>query len=155
MAPTAVLITGANRGIGKGILEIYLEKPNHTAEGTTLHVIEIDSTSPTDSADAVKGLQTVEGIGHIDILIANDRGQGSKMGDYWIKRCFLNSRLQTCHINWVQTKMGNRGAHAVGVEKAVVKVQDSTTGIVKIIDTSTRETYSGKLFKPTGNEEPR
>lgn len=92
MAPTIVLITGANRGIGKGILEIYLQKPNHTviaanrdpnhptskslddlptAEGTSLHVVKIEATSPTDSADAVKELVAVKGIDHIDILIAN------------------------------------------------------------------------------------
>jgi Dehydrogenases with different specificities (related to short-chain alcohol dehydrogenases) len=69
MAPTIVLITGANRGIGKGILELYLQKPNHTviaanrdpshptsaaladlskAKGTTLEVIKLDVLSPTD-----------------------------------------------------------------------------------------------------------
>lgn len=91
MAPTIVLITGANRGIGRGILELYLQKPNHTviaanrdpshptstslgdlpkAEGTTLHVLKIDSTSPTDPDAAVKELAG-KGIKHIDILIAN------------------------------------------------------------------------------------
>jgi norsolorinic acid ketoreductase len=30
MGPAIVLITGANRGIGKGTLELYLEKPSHT-----------------------------------------------------------------------------------------------------------------------------
>lgn len=92
MVPTIVLITGANRGIGKGILELYLQKPNHTviaanrdpnhptsksldelpkAEDTSLHIVKIDATSPTDSADAVKELVAVKGIDHIDILIAN------------------------------------------------------------------------------------
>lgn len=91
MASTIVLITGANRGIGKGILELYLQKPNHTviaatrdpghptsqalvnlhrADGTELHVIKIDATSATDPADAVKDL-TSKGINHIDTLIAN------------------------------------------------------------------------------------
>lgn len=92
MAPTIVLITGANRGIGKGILELYLKKPNHTviaanrdpnhptskalndlpkAQGTFLHVVKIEATSPTDPTDAVKELVTVKGIDHVDILIAN------------------------------------------------------------------------------------
>lgn len=91
MAPTIVLITGANRDIGKGILELYLQKPNHTviaanrdpshptsnaladlpkAEGTTLDVIKLDALSPTDPAAAVKTL-SAKGITHIDILIAN------------------------------------------------------------------------------------
>lgn len=65
MAPTIVLITGANRGIGKGLLELYLLKPNHlviaanrdpedptskelgelpTANDTTLLVVKNDAT---------------------------------------------------------------------------------------------------------------
>ena len=68
MAPTIVLITGANRGIGKGLLELYLLKPNHfviaanrdpehptskalaqlaTADGTCLLVVKIDATVRT------------------------------------------------------------------------------------------------------------
>lgn len=30
MPPTIVLITGANRGLGKGLLKRYLALPNHT-----------------------------------------------------------------------------------------------------------------------------
>ncbi|KAI0845822.1 NAD(P)-binding protein [Daldinia vernicosa] len=91
MAPIIVLITGANRGIGKGLLGLYLAKPNHTviaanrdpdhpsskallelpkAEGTSLVVIKIDATVRTDPLDAVKALHS-QGINHIDILIAN------------------------------------------------------------------------------------
>lgn len=91
MAPTIVLITGANRGLGKGLLELYLAKPNHTiiaanrdpthttskalndfpkAEGTSLLVIKIDATVSTDPADAVKQLAH-HGIDHLDIIIAN------------------------------------------------------------------------------------
>ncbi|KAJ6145029.1 hypothetical protein N7470_008924 [Penicillium chermesinum] len=91
MASTIVLITGANRGIGKGILELYLKKPNHTviaatrdpshstsqglaelpkAEGTSLVIVKIDALSPNDPAAAVKELAS-KGIGHIDILVAN------------------------------------------------------------------------------------
>jgi NAD(P)-dependent dehydrogenase (short-subunit alcohol dehydrogenase family) len=68
MPPTVVLITGANRGIGKGLLELYLLKPNHlviaanrdpehptskalaelpTADGTRLLVVKIDATVRT------------------------------------------------------------------------------------------------------------
>lgn len=42
----------------------------------------------------------------------------------------------------------------MGVEKADITVEESTTGIVKVIDASTRETHSGKLFKYDGNEVP-
>ncbi|GAM38276.1 hypothetical protein TCE0_033r08873 [Talaromyces pinophilus] len=227
MAPTIVLITGANRGIGKGILELYLQKPNHTiiaanrdpshptskalndlpkADGTSLHVVKIDATSPTDPADAVKELEN-KGIDHIDILIAN---AGIALGfpkveevqvDYIQKHVDVNIygfiRLYQAFLpvlkkaknprwvtigssaaflthwytkaisveapwltafpvdpGWVQTELGNRGADAVGVEKADITVEESTTGIVKVIDASTRETHSGKLFKYDGNELP-
>lgn len=91
MAPIIVLITGANRGLGKGLLELYLAKSNHTviaanrdpndatskaladlpkAEGTSLLLVKIDSTVPTDPADAVKQLAS-HGIDHLDIIIAN------------------------------------------------------------------------------------
>ncbi|ETS73369.1 hypothetical protein PFICI_14974 [Pestalotiopsis fici W106-1] len=91
MAPTIVLITGCNRGIGKGLLERYLAKPNHTiiaanrdpkhetsqalfnlskAEGTTLILIKIDATVQSDPANAVEELAG-RGIDHLDIVIAN------------------------------------------------------------------------------------
>lgn len=91
ISPTIVLITGANRGIGRALLERYLLRPNHTviaanrdpnhltsqslydlpkAEGTTILVIQIDATVPDHPSRAVQELQS-HGIDHIDILIAN------------------------------------------------------------------------------------
>jgi norsolorinic acid ketoreductase len=90
MAPTIVLITGTTRGIGKGLLELYLKKPNHIviagnrdpsdskstslhslpkAEGTTLEIVKIEATSPTDAALAADEITAK--FGHIDILVAN------------------------------------------------------------------------------------
>jgi hypothetical protein len=54
----------------------------------------------------------------------------------------------------VQTDIGNRGAETFGFEKAAMTVEESATGLVKVIDSSTRETHSGKLFKYDGNEKP-
>jgi norsolorinic acid ketoreductase len=92
MAPTVVLITGANRGIGRGLLELYLARPNHTViaavrdpdhttakelpalptgEGTSLITVKLDLTVPSDPAAAVKELSAKHGIDHIDILVAN------------------------------------------------------------------------------------
>ncbi|KAL9617887.1 MAG: hypothetical protein Q9160_007375 [Pyrenula sp. 1 TL-2023] len=92
MAPTTVLITGASRGLGKGLLTRYLSRPNHTviaanrdpsassskdllslptAPGTSLILVKVDATSPTDPAEAVKQLTTSHGIEHLDIVVAN------------------------------------------------------------------------------------
>jgi NAD(P)-dependent dehydrogenase (short-subunit alcohol dehydrogenase family) len=91
ISKTVVLITGANRGIGKGFIELYLARPNHIViaanrdpehhtskalanffkgPGSSLIVLKIDATSQTDPAQAVKQLES-QGIGHIDILVAN------------------------------------------------------------------------------------
>ncbi|KXG52063.1 Short-chain dehydrogenase/reductase SDR [Penicillium griseofulvum] len=237
MAPTIVLITGANRGIGKGILELYLKKPNHfviaanrnpthptsealydlpTAKGTTLEVIKMDALSPTDPDAAVQALATNR-ITHIDILIANagialswPRVSDVKVEDiqkhidvnvygfihlyqafrpllreaqapkwvtignfvpmqnaayaptkavqHWYTKAISveDPWLNAFPVDpgWVQTDLGNRGADAFGFEKAAVTVEDSAAGVVKVIDASTLETHSGKLFKFDGNEEP-
>ncbi|EXF82182.1 aflatoxin biosynthesis ketoreductase nor-1 [Colletotrichum fioriniae PJ7] len=92
MAPTTVLITGANRGLGKGLLQRYLALPNHIviagnrdptqptsqalndlpkAEGSKLIVVKIDACVEEDAQDAVKELQETYGITHLDIVIAN------------------------------------------------------------------------------------
>ncbi|KOS44771.1 hypothetical protein ACN38_g4335 [Penicillium nordicum] len=49
--------------------------------------------------------------------------------------------------SWVQTELGNRGADAFGIEKAAITVEESVTGVVEVIDASTLETHSGKLFR--------
>ncbi|CZR50203.1 related to ketoreductase [Phialocephala subalpina] len=89
---TNVLITGANRGIGRALLTIYLSRPNHIviaglrnpshetsqsllslpkASGTTLVLVKIDSSINTDAASAIKVLQEEHGIKHLDLVIAN------------------------------------------------------------------------------------
>jgi len=91
MTSTIVLISGANRGIGKGLLELYLAKPNHTViaanrdpenaaskalaslptgSGSRLIVVKVDASIDTDALAAVNTL-TSQGIDHIDIVIAN------------------------------------------------------------------------------------
>lgn len=88
---TVVLITGANRGLGRGLLARYLALPNHTviaanrnpdhptsrdlsglpmAEGSRLVVIKIDARVWNDAFDAVKTLGA-HGVDHIDIVVAN------------------------------------------------------------------------------------
>ncbi|KAF7177622.1 hypothetical protein CNMCM7691_005951 [Aspergillus felis] len=230
MASKVVLITGANRGIGKGILELYLKKPGHTviaanrdpshptsqaladlprAEGTTLEIVKIDATSPTDPAAAVKEL-AAKGVNHIDILIANAAISLSwptvaevkvediqkhidvnvygfiylyqafwsllkqakdpkdsillknaayaptKAVQHWYTKAISTEDpwLAAFAVDpgWVQTDIGNRGAAVFGFEKAAMTVEESATGVVNVIDSSTRKTHSGKLFKCDGDE---
>lgn len=87
---TTIFITGANRGIGKGLVESYLGKPDHIviaavrdpktsesltqismAKGSRLVIVKLDATIESDAADAVKELSTKHAIDHLDIVLAN------------------------------------------------------------------------------------
>jgi NAD(P)-dependent dehydrogenase (short-subunit alcohol dehydrogenase family) len=88
--PTTVFITGANRGIGKGLVELYLGKRDHiviaavrtlktaeplaqipVAKGSRLVVVKLDATVESDAADAIKELSSQHAIKHMDIVLAN------------------------------------------------------------------------------------
>lgn len=91
MSPTIVLISGANRGLGRGLASIYLSRPNHIViaanrdpsdsstnsmallpkgEGSKLIIVKIDSKSESDATAAIKEVEA-QGIDHLDIVIAN------------------------------------------------------------------------------------
>ncbi|KAH8435279.1 SDR family oxidoreductase [Aspergillus melleus] len=92
MAPTTVLITGANRGIGKGLVAAYLRKPNITViaacrdtspektehlhslpRGTNCNLITVSLSldQPSGIIEAVQKLQAQHGISQIDVVVAN------------------------------------------------------------------------------------
>ena len=51
---------------------------------------------------------------------------------------------------FVQTDMGTAAAHWFGIDKAAISVEESTAGVVGVIDASTKDTHSGKLFTYLG-----
>ncbi|RYP05676.1 hypothetical protein DL764_003646 [Monosporascus ibericus] len=91
MASKIVLISGTTKGLGKGLLEIYLAKPNHTViaanrdpehasskalhhlptgTGSRLIVVKVDASVESDASEAIKTLNS-QGIDHLDLVIAN------------------------------------------------------------------------------------
>jgi norsolorinic acid ketoreductase len=90
MSGLTYVITGANRGIGKGLLEVLATRPNNTViaavrnveaakktfrtvkvgAGSKIITVKIDSTSATDAAAAAKELKS-QGITKVDVLVSN------------------------------------------------------------------------------------
>lgn len=89
---TVVLITGANRGLGHGLLTTFLSRPNHTVIAAVrdpsavvsqallklptgveskIIVVKIESSSLTDASAAIKLLETEHHITKLDLVIAN------------------------------------------------------------------------------------
>jgi norsolorinic acid ketoreductase len=85
-------IVSGGKGIGKGIVKYYVQRPNtivvaavrtpssteakaltgfKTADGSKVILVKIDATSPTDGINAMKTLTALHGINRLDIVIAN------------------------------------------------------------------------------------
>ncbi|SPN99225.1 related to ketoreductase [Cephalotrichum gorgonifer] len=92
MSQTFVLITGANRGLGRGLLERFLAQPNHTViaanrdpthptskslselpkgQDSSLIVVRYDAAAEQDASNVVDELKEKHGIDRLDIVIPN------------------------------------------------------------------------------------
>jgi norsolorinic acid ketoreductase len=90
---TVYLITGANRGIGHGIVASYLEKPNNTViatvrdatnraltkdlsslptgESSKLIIFSLEATHESEYNELLRKITSEYGTDHIDVVIAN------------------------------------------------------------------------------------
>lgn len=96
---TIYLITGANRGIGNGLVQAYLSRPNTVVIATTrdpaspsskalstlpigkgskIVVLKLDASVESDAQTAINELDAKYGITHIDTVISN-----AGIANYW------------------------------------------------------------------------
>lgn len=89
---TNYLITGANRGIGRGLTDLILARPNttvialvrdlehettkslassHANTRSKLVILPYDAAQSDSAASAIAALQTTHGIPHLDTVVAN------------------------------------------------------------------------------------
>lgn len=87
MSSTTYLITGANRGIGLGLVQTFVKRDNTTViatvreaaksaralealpggKGSKTIVVEVSSTDHTSPRKAIEVLKTKHGIDHLDV----------------------------------------------------------------------------------------
>nr|AAS90023.1 Nor-1 [Aspergillus flavus] len=88
---TVYLVTGASRGIGRGLIEAFLQRPKSTvvacvrnvatatpalsaltvAEGSRMIIVRLNCDSETDAQAAVQTLREEHGVTHLDVVVAN------------------------------------------------------------------------------------
>lgn len=113
------LVTGANRGIGKGFVQAFLQKPSATviaavrdpghattqalaslpkAEGSTLIIVKLDSSTETDAAEAVATLRKDHGITSLDVVIAN---AGISNGGDTVRQTTVANTIEHFKVNTI------------------------------------------------------
>ncbi|KAH7127910.1 aflatoxin biosynthesis ketoreductase nor-1 [Dactylonectria estremocensis] len=115
-APSSYLITGANRGIGKGFVQRILQKPSTTVVAavrdpshptskaladlpkgpdTKLIIVKLDAAVETDAARAVAQLRE-QGVTYLDIVIAN---AGIAQGGTSVRKTSVSNALKHFSVN--------------------------------------------------------
>ena len=86
-------------------------------------------------------------------------------GNYGASKAAVNYLVQRVHVEhpnisafpvhpgWVQTDMGNAGAAVAGMKQAPMSVEQSVSGILGVLDQSTRATHSGKFWSAEDGSE--
>jgi norsolorinic acid ketoreductase len=144
---TTYLVTGANRGIGKGFVQSFLSRssttviaavrdPSHQTTlalndlpkgaGSKLIVIKLDSSSSTDAQEAVATLQKEHGIDALDVVIAN---AGISIGGTSIRKTSAANTQEHFNVNTI--------APVLLFQATADLLQASKTGNPKFIAIST------------------
>jgi NAD(P)-dependent dehydrogenase (short-subunit alcohol dehydrogenase family) len=80
----------------------------------------------------------------------------SKVAVHWLtKRMNAEEDKLTAFAispGWCQTDMGNTGAQAFGMGEAPIKVEDSCSQMVPLIEGTTKESHGGKLWNYEGDQ---
>ncbi|KAH6880820.1 hypothetical protein B0T10DRAFT_411805 [Thelonectria olida] len=116
-APSTILVTGGNRGIGLGFVKTFLARPNTVviaavrdpkhatskalldlpkADGAQLVTVKVDSTIPEDAISAVAELQKEHGINSLDIVIAN---AGISIGGSTVRKTAVDNINKHFRVN--------------------------------------------------------
>ncbi|KAK8075336.1 hypothetical protein PG997_009999 [Apiospora hydei] len=172
MAPTIVLVTGASRGLGRGIAQRFLAKPDHVViaanhdpsgattatmqdlpkgEGSRLITVKLDSAVETDAMEAVQTLQKQQPP------IPNGAYGPTKAMVHWYTKRMNAEEPITAFVTdpgFPNTDMGSRAAGLLGLPRAPDDPDESCDGIVRAIEEATKETHGGKFIHYRGEVLP-
>ncbi|KAL5327874.1 hypothetical protein ACEPPN_005580 [Leptodophora sp. 'Broadleaf-Isolate-01'] len=97
-------------------------------------------------------------IGSSAAFLTNAAYAPTKVVLHWLTKAIHQEEPELCafpvDLGWVQTDLGQAGADAFGYEKAAITVEESVSGLIKVIDASSRETHGGKLWVYDGQQVP-
>jgi hypothetical protein len=60
----------------------------------------------------------------------------------------------TVKLEVLISHIGNHAAHSFSIEKATLTLEESVSGMIKVIDVASRDSHGGKLWEYNGEEVP-